>query len=343
VVGAVARFSTRRGERIGEQVSADSQDARWHRPERLGRRRVVASVTAVLSPCRRNVAAGSPSNGAGAAGGKNVGMSGEGSVILITGAGRGIGREIAVRLGAAGHRLGLTSRTDAELAETADLVTAAGGAAVVATGDVTRPADVDRVCRTVEDRFGPIEALVNNAGFLGDLGPFLSADLETWWRVLEINLRGPALFSRRVLPSMVERGNGRVININSKAAFMTDPRAAGSAYGVSKTALLRLSDVLTTELAGTGVIMIDLSPGMVRTAMTARRPDADRLPPESWAPAAAAAGHVEALLSGRYDALNGHFVHILDDLDDLLTRVTANPQVRTLQVIPTRPADPVMT
>jgi NAD(P)-dependent dehydrogenase (short-subunit alcohol dehydrogenase family) len=269
-------------------------------------------------------------------------MSGEGTVTLITGAGRGIGREIAVGLGAAGHRLGLTSRTGPELTETADLVTAAGGAVVVATGDVTRPADVDRVCRTVEERFGPIEALVNNAGFLGDLDPFLNTDLETWWRVLEINLRGPALFLRRLLPSMVERGRGRVININSKAAFKTDPRGAGSAYGVSKTALLRLSDVLTTELAGTGVVVIDLSPGMVRTAMTARRPDADRLPPESWTPAAAAAGHVEALLSGRYDVLNGHFVHVLDDLDDLAARVRADPQARTLHVAPSHPADPVM-
>jgi NAD(P)-dependent dehydrogenase (short-subunit alcohol dehydrogenase family) len=270
-------------------------------------------------------------------------MSGEGTVTLITGAGRGIGREIAVRLGAAGHRIGLTSRTGSELTETADLVTVAGGGAVVmATGDVTRAADVDRVCRTVEDRFGPIEALVNNAGFLGDLDPFLNTDLETWWRVLEINLRGPALFLRRVLPSMVERGGGRVININSKAAFTTDPRGAGSAYGVSKTALLRLSDVLTTELAGTGVIVIDLSPGMVRTTMTARRPDADRLPPESWTPVTAAAGHVEALLSGRYDALNGHFVHVLDDLDDLVAHVTADPGARTLQVTPAGPADPVM-
>jgi 3-oxoacyl-[acyl-carrier protein] reductase len=212
---------------------------------------------------------------------------------------------------------------------------------VAATGDVTSPADVDRVCGTVEDRFGPIEALVNNAGFLGDLDPFLNADPETWWRVLEINLRGPALFLRRVLPSMVEHGRGRVININSKAAFKTDRRGAGSAYGVSKTALLRLSDVLTVELAETGVIVIDLSPGMVRTAMTARRPDADRLPPESWTPATAAAGHVEALLSGRYDVLNGRFVHAHDDLDDLVERVHANPRARTLRVMPAHAADEI--
>jgi 3-oxoacyl-[acyl-carrier protein] reductase len=112
---------------------------------------------------------------------------------------------------------------------------------------------------------------------------------------------------------------------------------------VSKTALLRLSDMLITELAGTGVIMIDLSPGLVRTAMTARRSDADRLPPESWTPATAAAGHVEALLSGRYDALNGRFVHVQDDLDDLVERVGVNPRARTLQVLPTHPADPVTT
>ncbi|HEU5158804.1 MAG TPA: SDR family oxidoreductase [Streptosporangiaceae bacterium] len=269
-------------------------------------------------------------------------MNGAGAVTLITGAGRGIGRELAVRLGSSGRRLGLTARTSHELAETAELVAAAGGTAVTVTGDVTRADDVDRVCQTVEDRFGPIEELVNNAGFLGDLDPFLNADLETWWRVIEVNLRGPALFLRRVLPSMVEHGRGRVININSKAAFLTDPRGAGSAYGVSKTALLRLTDMLTSELAGTRVVMIDLSPGMVRTAMTERRPDADRLPPEAWTPVSAAADHVTALLSGRYDALNGHFVHVVDDLDDLLARVTADPRVRTLHLSATHAADPVM-
>ncbi|SRR6266545_1710572 len=268
-------------------------------------------------------------------------MSGEGTVTLITGAGRGIGREIAIRLGSAGHRLALTSRTSHELTETADLITEAGGKAIAVTGDVTRPDDVDRVCRTAEDALGPIEALVNNAGFLGGLDRFLDADIAAWWRVIEINLRGPVLFLRRVLPSMVEHGRGRVININSRAAFETDLRGAASAYGVSKAALLRLNAALTAELAGTGVIMIDISPGMVRTAMTAQRPDADQLPPEAWTPVSAAAEHIEALLSGRYDALNGHFVHVLDDLDDLLQRINANPRARILQLAPTHPEDPV--
>jgi 3-oxoacyl-[acyl-carrier protein] reductase len=270
-------------------------------------------------------------------------MSGERRVTLITGAGRGIGREIAVRLGAAGHRLCLTSRTSDELAETAALVTEAGGPeAITVTGDVTRPDDVDRVCRTAEDAFGPIEVLINNAGFLGGIDRFVDMDVETWWRVMEINLRGPVLFLHRVLPSMIEHGGGRVINISSKAAFQTDLRGAASAYGVSKAALLRLSAVLSAELAGTGVIVIDLSPGMVRTAMTAQRPDADRLPPDAWTPASAAAGHVEALLSGRYDALNGHFVHVVDDLDDLLLRIAnAGPGARTLRLASTHPEDPV--
>ncbi|HEX6472479.1 MAG TPA: SDR family oxidoreductase [Streptosporangiaceae bacterium] len=268
-------------------------------------------------------------------------MGSAGTVTLVTGAGRGIGREIAVRLGAAGHRLGLTSRTEGELAETARLVTESGGAAIMVTGDVADPGDVDRVCRTVEDAFGPIEALINNAGYLGAWESFLDADLDTWWRVIETNLRGPVLFLRRVLPSMVEHGRGRVININSKAAFRTDLRGSPSPYGVSKAALLRLSAVLTAELEGTGVTVIDFSPGMVRTAMTAQRPDADKLPADAWTPASAAAEHVEALLSGRYDAFNGRFVHAVDDLDDLLRRVDGNPRARTLGLVPAGQDDPV--
>lgn len=271
-------------------------------------------------------------------------MSGDGTVTLITGAGRGIGREIATRLGAAGHRLGLMARTGSELAKTAELCTTAGGTALALTGDVTRPEDVERVCRTVEDAYGPIEALVNNAGVIGARGAFLTGDIENWWHVMEVNLRGPALFLRRVLPSMVEHGRGRVININSKAAFRPDPRAVASAYGVSKSALLRFSSLLTDELEGTGVVVIDLSPGMVRTTMTASHPDADRLPPAAWTPISVAADRVEALLSGRYDALNGRFVHASDDLDELLERIgAAAPDARTLQLVRTHPDDPVPT
>jgi 3-oxoacyl-[acyl-carrier protein] reductase len=270
-------------------------------------------------------------------------MSDEGTVTVITGAGRGIGREVAIRLGAAGHRLCLTSRTRRELDETAALITAAGGEAITVPGDVTKPDDVDRVCRTTEDALGPIEALVNNAGFLGDVGHFVDADAETWWRVVEINLRGPMLFLRRVLPSMAERGRGRVINLNSKAAFSIDPRTVVSAYGVSKNALLRLSALLAAELAGTGVVLIDFSPGMVRTDMTAERPGAGRFPPGAWTPVSVAAERVETLLSGRYDGLNGHFVHAVDDLDDLLQRVKAHPGARTLRLTPTHAEDPMTT
>jgi 3-oxoacyl-[acyl-carrier protein] reductase len=268
-------------------------------------------------------------------------MSDTDMVTLVTGAGRGIGRQIALRLGSEGHLLGLTARTSHGLTETARLVGESGGTTVTATGDVNSAEDVEHVCRTVEDAFGPIDALVNNAGVIGGYGPFMDTDPQAWWSVIETNLRGPMLFMRRVLPSMIERGRGHVINVNSKAAFWTDPRASGSAYGVSKAALTRLTETLATELSGTGVILVDLSPGMVRTSMTDQRPDVDDLPPEAFTPPSAAAEHVAALLSGRYDALHGRFVHVLDDLDDLLKRIGGKDRARTLVLAPTDPDDPV--
>ncbi|MDQ8706034.1 SDR family oxidoreductase [Streptomyces sp. LHD-70] len=262
-------------------------------------------------------------------------------VVLITGAGRGIGREIAVRLGAAGYRLGLTARTGAELSVTERLVTEAGGRAVAVPADVTRPDGAERICTAVEEAFGPVHALVNCAGFYGQYERFVDCDPEVWWRVLETNLHGPALLLHRLLPTMIKAGRGRVVNLGTRMAFDADPGMPFSAYGVSKAALLRLSGILAGELAGTGVSVFDLSPGMVRTAMSAQIPGVEELPDEIWSLPSAAAEKVEALLSGCYDELHGHFVHVMDDLDDLCTRLRDRPGSRRLTLNPTGPDDPL--
>jgi len=263
------------------------------------------------------------------------------SVVLVTGAGRGIGRELALHLAGAGHRLGLTARTAAELDETTALVTAAGGEAIGLPADVSAGPEVDRLCAAVEERFGPVSGLVNCAGFYGECEPFLMSDPELWWRVLETNLRGPVLLMRRLLPGMVEAGGGRVVNLSTRMAFDTEASVPFSAYGVSKGALLRLSSLLAVELAGTGVALFDLSPGLVRTTMSTQMTGSEKWPDEVWGTGSAVAGTVAALLSGGYDGLSGHFVHVRDDLDLLLAHVAVDPDRRTLALARTGAGDPL--
>lgn len=244
---------------------------------------------------------------------------------LITGAGRGIGRAIAVRLAAEKYSVGLTARTEQQLRETAALVREAGGTAVIAAGDVTDQSEVQQVHKRIVDQLGPIDVLVNNAGYASHPSPFTAIDADDWWRVVETNLKGPVLFSRAVVPDLIAAGHGYIINMNSLQGSKVS--GASIAYGVSKAGLMRFTDALSAELAGTGVVVIDLSPGLVRTAMTQGRPDLDRLPAKAWSAPEEAAEKVAMLVSGRYDALNGRFVHLTDDLDDLIGRLADDARV----------------
>lgn len=243
-------------------------------------------------------------------------------VALVTGAGRGIGREIARKLASAGFAVALTARSEDQIEETAALIRAAGGRALAVPADVLDAQEVAAVCTTVAEALGPVDVLVNNAGISGEMRPFLDTAPADWWRVLETNLRAPALFSRQVLPAMVARGSGHVVNINSLQG--SDGAGSPPAYGVSKAALMRFTDSLAAELAGTGVTVVDLSPGLVRTAMTRDRADLAAVPDEKWQPPQKAAEQVLALVSGGYEELHGRFVHATDDLAELLVRVREN-------------------
>jgi NAD(P)-dependent dehydrogenase (short-subunit alcohol dehydrogenase family) len=264
-----------------------------------------------------------------------------GQVAVVTGAGRGIGREVAGRLAQLGWDVGLTARSASELAVTADLVRSAGVRDLTCAGDVSQPDHVEAFCAAVEQELGPVGALVNNAGVVGQYAPIVASEPEEWWRVLEINTRAPYLFCRRLAPSMIAMGRGYIININSLDCGGST--AAGSpAYSVSKTALRRLTEILAIELDGTGVITVDLSPGLVRTVMGASRPDADEIAPEAWMSPSIAADKVEALLSGRYDRLHGHFLHARDDLDAVAAAVDGQPEARMLRLVPAGRDDPVV-
>ena len=144
----------------------------------------------------------------------------EGQVALVTGGGRGIGRLIARELADAGMRVAVAARSKDQVEETAQEI---GGLAV--TADVSKQEDVEAMIATVERELGPIDLLVNNAGVgLSRTLPW-EEDPADWWHVFEINVLGAYLCSRAVLPGMVERGRGRIVNTGSGASYL--PMGAG--------------------------------------------------------------------------------------------------------------------
>lgn len=131
--------------------------------------------------------------------------------------------------------------------------------------DIADPAGVHALIQRVERDLGPVDLLVNNAGMPGPFGPFWETDPAEWWRNQEVNLRGPMLCCREVIPGMVARKAGRIINVASGAGSQPFPDL--SAYVVSKTALIRFSEQLAFELAPHGVSVFPIQPGTVRTRM----------------------------------------------------------------------------
>lgn len=269
----------------------------------------------------------------------------DGQVALVTGAGRGLGRSLALGLAAAGAHVGLLGRTQATLEETLRQCAAAkgGGKAVAVRLDVTVDDAVRAAVRTVERDLGPVDLLVNNAGLVDPSEqPLWEADAGDWWGVVETNLRGPMLISRAVLPGMVQRGRGRIVNINSGFGLRGTPRY--SAYSVSKAALARLTDCLAQALDGQPVAVFDLSPGLVRTDMTKDMPMWADVADDAWTPPSVVVEVLLTLASGRADALSGRFVHATrDNLDDLIARADAirEADTRTLRLRPYGDDDPL--
>ncbi len=235
-------------------------------------------------------------------------------VALVTGGGRGIGASIARELAEAGMRVAVTGRT----AETIEAVAAEiGGLAL--EGDVSKASDVERWVDTADAKLGPIDLLVCNAGVPGSGKPFLAEPAEEWWRVFEVNVLGAYLCCHTVAPRMVERGQGRIVNMGSGGSYLpiTSPTiATGTSYGASKAALGRFTEALAGALGTVGVRVFLISPGLVRTDMTEQFGD-----DAPWTPPELAPRLVRVLASGRADALAGRYLHAEhDDIEDLIRR-----------------------
>ncbi len=210
-----------------------------------------------------------------------------GKVALITGAGRGIGRGIALAFAREGCDIAALARTSTEIEETADAVRALGRRAVTLVCDVADESAVRDAVQTVERDLGPIDILVNNAGY-ACFKPFTQTDAGMWRRTLDVNLTGPFLCIQAVLPSMMARKSGRIINVSSVAGLK--PIADQSAYCASKYGLNGLTKVLALELRPHGIGVHAICPGGVDTQLARENmPDRDKsnwLQPEDIAHAA---------------------------------------------------------
>jgi len=195
-----------------------------------------------------------------------------GRIALVTGAGRGLGRAIALELARAGAAVALVGRSEPPLAAVAAEIQAAGGRAVVCAGDVGLPGDVARIAAHCTDVLGPVDVLVNNAGVLSR-GPVWAVDLATWEQALRTNLTGPYLLCQALAPAMRERRWGRIVNIASITA-QTGGVSGSVAYSASKGGLLAFTRTLARDLAPFGVTVNAVAPGQIDTGMS------DSLTPE---------------------------------------------------------------
>ena len=265
-----------------------------------------------------------------------------GQVAIVTGGGRGFGQAIARQLAAQGAAVTVTSRTPSQLEETRASIEVAGGKALAIGADVNSQADWDKVVAETEAKLGPVTLLVANAALSDPAGPLYEIDPDVWQKTLDTNVMGSVRGARAVLPGMVERRNGRVIIISSGAALAATPYT--SPYRVSKTALLRLAEIMALEVKDFGISVFAIHPGVINSTIldSAVRTEAGR----KWVPHMAAmvesgkaltgteqcAACCAYLASGAGDGLSGRYLSATEDYEALAARA-AEIKERELQVL----------
>ncbi|MCX5494751.1 SDR family NAD(P)-dependent oxidoreductase [Kaistia dalseonensis] len=248
------------------------------------------------------------------------------TVAVVTGGGRGIGREIALHQARFGARVAVLARTAREIEETAALIATEGGTAIARAVDLVDRAAVEETLKSVVAELGPIDTLVNNHGSFRAFGPIWECDPELWWDDIEINLRGTFHTCRVVAPAMLARGRGRIVNLVGGGTGTSFPN--GSGYASSKAGIMRFTECLNDTTKEGGVLAFAVDPGLVRTAMTELQlyseagkthlPAIQQLFDDGInVPPTRAASLIADIAAGRFDPLAGRMLCGVDDRDVL--------------------------
>ena len=241
--------------------------------------------------------------------------------VLITGAGRGIGKRLALGFAEAGARVGLLARSKAELDLAHLEIEHAGGISLRIRADVCDFEQMAAAAERMRSHFGGVHVLVASAAVQGPIGPLAENPPKAWAEAINTNLLGVMYSCRAVLPGMIARRAGSIVNVVSGAGCR--PFADMSAYVASKTALIRLSEQMAVEAKPYGVSVFPIRPGIVRTAMVeeARQkiPQIQQALDQGLDSSTEAAANLVAFLaSGQADRLSGHLFSVHDDLEKIL-------------------------
>lgn len=190
----------------------------------------------------------------------------EGVRVLVTGAGRGIGKRLAVGFAGFGAKVGLLARSKAELDLTQLEIDHSGGTALRLRGDVRLPEQVQAAADRMRAQFGGIDVLFHAAAIQGPIGPFVENSLDEWWDTVNTNVRGAVHCARTLLPEMIARRCGKLVFLSGGGG--TKPRPNFTAYAASKAALLRFAETLAEEVREHNVQVNCMSPGGTYTHMT---------------------------------------------------------------------------
>lgn len=257
-----------------------------------------------------------------------------GQVAVVTGGSRGIGRAIALALAAEGASVAVVARSEEQLAETTMLIREMGGEAIAIVGDVSDRQAVVQMAEQVVQQLGPVDILVNNAGRHYALGPLWLVDPDEWLKDVEGNLFSTFLCMHAIMPGMIERRQGRIINISSGAGNL--PRPHSTAYTSSKAAVTRLTESAAISARPYDISIFAIHPGSVRTAMAdylVNSEEANKWVPEfrtiydeTEIPAERVGELVVFLASGKADSLTGRFLNVYDDIQELVRQAEAIQQ-----------------
>lgn len=258
-------------------------------------------------------------------------------VCVITGASRGIGRLLALHLSRAGSRVLALARPSDDLTSLADDADATRLS--VTTADVTDPVAVGAAFEAVVNELGPPTNVFTCAGSIDALGPIAEVDPDRWWSAVAVDLRGTMLVAQAALRSMLPRGRGRIITVYGNLGDRGAPNL--SAFAAAKAGIARFTETLANEVRDSGVTVLGIHPGFVRTPMTERLawseegrrwlPAFARHAEQHWGTGETATQLLDAIVSGAADTFSGRIIHAGDNLEELAERASRSDDVGRLR------------